>query len=126
MSIHVGKFEEIDPVKNRFLGYRFARNGKVCGDKKCDYCGRWFSWDISNVEKYILERRWNDVKGEPVHCNNSLCQDYQNRWIKHNQRLATNAEYRASNWVEREKRRGKEEKDAVKLFMSLKEKGVVA
>lgn len=118
---------EIDPKTGKFFGHR-ASNGLVtAGDKRCDYCGKWFSWSDANMEKYILQRRWNQQKGEPIHCGNSLCHDYHHRWLKHCLKMATDIAYRESNFIEREKRRNNiQEKDAWKLFQTLKGKGVVA
>ena len=120
------KYQEVDYRKGGFFGYRFAKNGRTCGDKKCDYCGKWFHWDTANMERYILQRRWNERKSEVIHCNNSLCQDYHQRYLVHMNKLATSGEYRMSNFVEREKRKGVEEKTAFGLFQRLHSKGMVA
>jgi hypothetical protein len=114
--------------KGNFLGYRFRKEGKpVCGEMKCPICGKWFSWSLQNIERYILEKRWDEKRGEPSHCGNSLCWDYHIRWLKHVEKMRASSEYRAENFIERQKRRfQKTERDAHDLFLRLKARGVVA
>ena len=98
-GIIVDKFKEIDPVKNRFLGYRFAKPGKACGEMRCFICGRYFNWDITQVEKYILERRWDEDRGEPAHCGKQHCHDYHRRYLIHLHRIENDSEYlEAHTW----------------------------
>lgn len=126
-AIIVKDFQEQEASKaHPFLGWRFAKPGKLCGDKKCDYCGKYFSWDSANIERYILERRWEGTKKEPVHCNSTHCQDYHNRWLVHMKRLKENPEYREANYVQRKSREGYDEKKVYRLYQRLKQQGLVA
>jgi len=123
MPVIMDKWQE---VGHRSLGYRFRKDGKpLCGEMKCPICGKWFSWSETNVERFLLERRWNFRKGEPEHCGSSHCYDYHMRYLKHQRRLGENQEYREQHFIEQKKRTGMHEKNAFKLFERLKQKGVV-
>jgi hypothetical protein len=112
--------------KEAYLGERFTNGEHLAGEKRCDYCGKWFPWSEQNIEKYLLERRWDAARGEPVHCGNSHCWDYHIRWLTHVRKMNMSAEYRESNFVERKKREGQSEQKAMQLYNRLKAKGVVA
>jgi hypothetical protein len=117
---------ELVKREDRYLGERFTNGERLAGEKKCDYCGRWFSWSEQNLEKYLLERRWDAARGEPIHCGKTGCWDYHIRWLKHVRKMNTSHEYRAKNFIERKTREGTDERDAIKLFNRLKARGVVA
>ena len=112
--------------QDRYLGEKFSDGQHVAGEKRCDYCGKWFSWSTQNLDKYITERRWDFARKEAIHCGNSLCWDYHMRWLKHEKKLRESAEYRETNFVERKKREGMDTTKAWNLFQRLKMSGVVA
>lgn len=124
-SIVMGKYREVDPDSGFFLGHRFEKDGKVSGDMKCPLCGRWFAWDRANINKYALERRWNETRQEPEHCGKSHCYDYHMRYLKHKEKMKFDVNYRHSHFIELQKRKGLEERDSFKLFQNLKANGVV-
>lgn len=129
-NIISSKYREIDyrslPKHQKFLGYRFQKDGKTAGDKRCDYCGKWFSWEASQMERYILDRRWNFQMKEPIHCGNSLCWDYHMRYLKHVQKMKSDPQYVENNFVERKRREGMDSNKAFNLFQRLKERGLAA
>ena len=112
--------------RDRFLGEKFSNGEHLAGEKRCDYCGKWFSWSTQNIDKYIVERRWDFSRKEAVHCGSGHCWDYHIRWLRHEHKLRTSMAYRESNFIERKRREGVDEKDAFKLFHRLKAKGVAA
>lgn len=123
-------YTQIDPNKlcrrDRYLGEKFSNGEHLAGEKRCDYCGKWFSWSTQNIDKYIVERRWDFGRKEAIHCGSGHCWDYHIRWLRHNHRMRTSMEYRESNFIERKKREGVDERDAFTLFQRLKAKGVAA
>ena len=125
-NIIVDRYQEIDGAKAGFLGYRFKKGQKVSGDMRCLLCGKWFCWTLSKVESYILERRWDDRRGEPVHCGNSMCHDYHRRYLNHVERLKKNAQYREDHFVRSEARKHSVDENVMwELFDRLKKKGFV-
>lgn len=126
INIIVDKHQELDGAREKFLGYRFKKAGRVSGDMKCLLCGRWFTWTISKVESYILERRWDEMRGEPVHCGKSMCHDYHRRYLRHVERLKRDAQYREDHFVQSEARKHAVDENSMwALFQRLKKKGLV-
>jgi len=125
----MSKYSEVNIRKqNVKFGRVFTKDGRrYAGDMRCTICGKWFAWNEENMMKYILGRRWDERKGQPIHCGSSHCHDYHMRYLKHRAKLANNPEYVMENFIEREKRRNQiTEKKAFDLFMRLKNHGVVA
>lgn len=110
-----GKSIEIDG-DSRFCGHRFLLKTKLYGDKRCLYCGKWFHWQGSDKDKWIVNRNIDphnlDNNIEPLHCGSSACEDYHNRWLTHQDKLAKEAE--KMNEIE-----------MLTLFSQLKAKGLV-
>jgi hypothetical protein len=123
-------YKQIDPRflcrKDRYLGEKFTNFDHLAGEKKCDYCGKWFSWSTQNIDKYIVERRWDFNRKEAIHCGSGHCWDYHMRVLKHEHKLKTSAEYRESNFVERKKREGMDSEKAFALYQRMKASKVVA
>ena len=112
--------------QDRFLGEKFSNGDHLAGEKRCDYCGKWFSWSTQSMDKYIVERRWDFRRKEAVHCGSGHCWDYHMRVLKHENKLRHSAEYRESNFIERKRREGMDSNEAFSLFQRLKAKGVAA
>ena len=125
-AVIVDKYQEIDGAKNGFLGHRFVKGERLAGDMKCPLCGKWFSWVLSKIETYIIERRWDYRKEEPVHCGNSMCHDYHMRYLKHCERLKKDIQYQEDHFVRNQVRQhGVDENSMWKLFQRLRRKGLV-
>lgn len=109
-ALEGGGFRALSVEEKGYLGYQYVRDGIIYGDKRCDYCGKWFSWTMKQRAKYIENWNWKIEKGapvrrkndqgvveiltdvineEPIHCGSEHCQDYHNRVLKHEQRLAS-------------------------------------
>lgn len=86
-----GKSVEIDGNSN-FCGHRFLLKQKLYGDKRCIYCGKWFHWCQEDSQKWIkaenIDNTNIDKVLEPLHCGNSHCSDYHERYLRHQTKLA--------------------------------------
>lgn len=101
------KFKRVDPDKELFLGEQHERGGQRCIDKRCDYCGRWISFNVRDVWKWgdNVKRSFNGLP-EKVHCGNGLCQDYHVRVLAHKQRVTREMMEAGRRHFERLKRKG--------------------
>ena len=125
-AVIVDRYKEIDGAKAGFLGYRFKKGRRLAGDMRCMLCGRWFTWSRQNIEKYILEHRWDDRRGEPTHCGNSMCHDYHIRYLRHVERLKRDAQYQEDHFVQSQVREhGVNQNSMWQLFQRLKRKGLI-
>jgi len=110
-----GRSVEIDGNK-RFCGHRFLLKQKIYGDKRCIYCGKWFHWSQDDAHKWIkadnIDNMNLDTVLEPLHCGNSMCDDYHQRYIKHQLKLAREQEIL-------------QEHRTMTLFKSMKSAGVI-
>lgn len=108
-NIIIGKFKEVDPETELFLGHQFDRNGERAIEKKCDYCGKYFTFDVKDVESWDdnVKMGFNGYP-EKVHCGSSHCEYYHYRVLAHQQR-------ENKKWAERGK----------KLFFLLQKAGIV-
>lgn len=108
-NIIVGKYKYIDPKEERYLGHEFEKNGVRSLDKRCEYCGKWFTFDIKNVHEWGNNIRLG-FNGQPekIHCGNSLCEDYHVRVIAHERK-------ENEKWTQR----------GVKLYFQLKGRGII-
>lgn len=61
-----------------FSGHRFivGDRNRLCGEKRCIYCGRWFTWQDK----------------EPSHCGKMACEDFHWRRIRHEQNISETSE----------------------------------
>lgn len=89
------KSVEIDGNK-KFCGHRFMLAQKLYGDKRCIYCGKWFHWCQDDAAKWIKAKNIDDLNVdkvlEPLHCGNSHCEDYHQRYLRHQVKLAVENE----------------------------------
>lgn len=75
------KSQEVDG-NDRFCGHRFVLKQKMYGDKRCLYCGKWFHYQVNevNVNRWIkttnLDHLNRDNNIEPLHCESSHCVEY--------------------------------------------------
>jgi hypothetical protein len=78
------KYKKIDPEKELFLGYQFEKDGNRSIDKRCDYCGKWFTFDVSECDEWgdNIQFAFNGVP-EKVHCGSSHCEEYHRRVLLH-------------------------------------------
>lgn len=109
MVILIDKFKEVDPDKECFLGHQFEKDGTRAVDKRCDYCGKWFCFDVTKIDDWgtNIKRGFNGVL-EKVHCGSEHCQDYHYRVIRHQQKMEKELEERSFS-----------------LYSSLKSQGVL-
>lgn len=87
-----GRWQKVDPQKERHLGHIFERDGRRSHDKRCDYCGRWMCYDLRKVAEWgdnskIGLNNWP----EKVHCGSTHCQEYHRRVLKHEKRIQADA-----------------------------------
>ncbi len=86
-----GKSVEIDG-NSKFCGHRFMLKQKLYGDKRCIYCGNWFHWAQDDAAKWIKARNIDNMNVdkvlEPLHCGNSHCDDYHQRYLRHQEKEA--------------------------------------
>lgn len=109
MIIQVGKYQKIDPQKEMHLGHQYERNGERAIEKRCDYCGRYFFFDVKNIDQWGINFKlgFNDVP-EKIHCGSSHCCDYHVRVLAHEQNVNKALE-----------------RGGVKLYRELKQAGVI-
>jgi hypothetical protein len=102
------RFIKVNPNKELFLGHQYDNGEKRAIEKRCDYCGRWFCFDVKDWESWgdNIKFAFNGIP-EKIHCGNSLCQDYHHKVLIYQNR-------------EDEKWR----KRGDKLFIDLKQAGV--
>lgn len=125
-AVIVDGYKEIDGAKEGFLGYRFKKGQALAGDMRCRLCGTWFCWTLSRIETYTIERRWDERRGEPIHCGNSHCYDYHMRYLKHVARLKNDPQYQEDHFVRAQvKEHGMNENVMWRLFQRLRVKGLV-
>lgn len=83
---------EIDGNK-LFCGHRFLLKQKLYGDKRCIYCGKWFHWSQDDAAKWVKARNIDSMNVdsvlEPLHCGNTACDDYHHRYLRHQDKLAS-------------------------------------
>lgn len=126
-SLIVGKYKELDGAKQGFLGHRFKKAQELAGDMRCQLCGDWFCWQLAKINTYIVERRWDARRGEPIHCGNTACHDYHMRYLKHVARLKSDPQYNEDHFVRVQVREhGVDENAMWKLFQRLRARGMVA
>lgn len=89
------KSVEIDG-NSKFCGHRFLLSQKLYGDKRCMYCGSWFHWCQDDAAKWIKAKNIDDTNVdkvlEPIHCGKSHCDDYHQRYLRHQVKLAIEQE----------------------------------
>lgn len=80
------KSVEVDG-NSKFCGHRFLLAEKLYGDKKCIYCAKWFHWCQDDAPRWIKTKNIDDTNIdkvlEPLHCGNSHCEDYHQRYLRH-------------------------------------------
>ena len=121
------EYVNIDSKHSKYLGHRWQSERFLSGDLRCKLCGRWFSWSTQNVEKYVLEHRWNEERNEPEHCGSTHCQDYQMRYVRHLCKMHNDPDYYVEMQFKVKQRKETErEHAAYQLFNQLKSKGVIS
>lgn len=93
--VRVGNWKKIDPEKEMHLGHLYEKDGKRALDKRCDYCGRWMTFDVKNIQAWgdnvkMGHNNWP----EKVHCGSEHCQYYHARVLKHEKRMEEEAKRR--------------------------------
>ena len=74
-----------------FLGHQYIKDGRLYGDKRCDICGRWITWE--KIEpKYCFDIGVKRIMGKDPK-DVSACQDWVHIREKH---LAQKSEERFS------------------------------
>ena len=83
-NIIIGKYKFIDPDKEMYLGYGYEKDGKRALEKRCDYCGKWMTFDIKNIHLWDdnIKMGFNDVP-EKIHCGSAHCIEYHRRVLAH-------------------------------------------
>lgn len=91
--IQVGKYHKIDPNKEMHLGHQYEKNGQRAIEKRCDYCGKYFCFDVKNCDKWDsnIKISHNGVP-EKIHCGSTHCQDYHIRVVAHEKKMDSIAE----------------------------------
>lgn len=87
--IKVGSFTKVDPEEEMHLGHQFEKDdGRRSIEKRCDYCGKWFCFDVKQVFEWgnNVKISFNGVP-EKVHCGSAHCCDYHHRVIKHQRKV---------------------------------------
>jgi len=87
-----GRWSKIDPEKERHLGHIYERDGRRAHDKRCDYCGKWMSYDVKNIATWgdnakIGLNNWP----EKIHCGSTHCTDYHVRVMRHEEKVKEQA-----------------------------------
>lgn len=87
MIIQMGRYQKIDPDKELHLGHQFEKNGERSIEKRCDYCRKYFTFDVKNIDKWDgnVKLSFNGVP-EKIHCGSTHCQDYHVRVLAHEER----------------------------------------
>jgi len=108
--IIAGGWKKVDPDKEQHLGHIFEKDGKRAHDKRCDYCGRWMTYDIKNIHEWGSNAKMglNDWP-EKVHCGSEHCQEYHYRVIRHEEKVKAQAKAAMD-----------------RIFLSMKKQGVVS
>lgn len=108
-NIIIDKWKLVDPNKEPYLGYEFEKDGKRVLQKRCDYCGKWITFDIRGVESWgdNVKMGFNGYP-EKIHCGSLLCQDYHHRVLLQEKRDQ-------EKWARRGER----------IFLDLKKAGVI-
>lgn len=98
--ILAGSWTKIDPEKEKHLGHQYEKGGMRAHEKRCDYCGRWMTFDIKSVHLWgdNMKMGFNDWP-EKIHCGSEHCQDYHNRVKKHEARQAFELEQKREKLV---------------------------
>lgn len=109
-NIIVGRYKYVDPDKEMYLGHEFEKNGKRSLDKRCGYCGEWFTFDIKDLISWgdNIQRGFNGWP-EKVHCGSEHCQEYHRRVKQHERRMLAELHERH-----------------LKLFIDLQNKGLIS
>lgn len=67
--MNIGKrIRSIDP-EGRFVGYVREMDGVLIREKRCRYCGKWFTQAMPDGI-------------EPAHCGNSACEYFHKLWLE--------------------------------------------
>lgn len=90
--IQVGRWKKIDPEKEMHLGHLHEKDGHRAHDKKCDYCGRWMTYDIKSIHLWgdNVKMGFHDWP-EKVHCGSQHCIEYHRRYLKHEDKIKAEA-----------------------------------
>jgi hypothetical protein len=103
-----GKYSKIDPDKEMHLGHQFQKeDGERSMDKRCDYCGRWMTFDCKKYESWgdnvkISFNGWP----EKIHCGSLHCQEYHRRVVIHQEKLKKEMAQRHFGLFQRLKKQG--------------------
>lgn len=107
-------FKSVGLTDRLHLGYQYEKDGHIYGDKRCDYCGKWFTWTTERKSRYMEDFNWKVEEGqpkrimignkpdgtpilrkvytshneEPIHCGSGHCNDYHARVLQHEKNVA--------------------------------------
>jgi hypothetical protein len=106
----MGSYKYISPDKELYLGHMWTKNGKTGHDKRCDYCGKWFAYDMNDAHTWGNNRKYNKLNGryEKIHCGSEHCKDYHEKVLF---------------WQEKKARM--DDKDMFALFTDMKNKRIL-
>lgn len=57
--------------------YKRDNSGVIYHDLRCDICGKWYTYSTLDIPRIIRQGRWNFSKLRPLHCGNSMCEEYE-------------------------------------------------
>lgn len=88
MIIQIGKYQKIDPEKEMHLGHQYEKNGERAIEKRCEYCGRYFCFDVKDMERWgdNVKLSFNGI-WEKVHCGSEHCRQYHQRVLAHEEKM---------------------------------------
>lgn len=91
-QIIMGGWNKVDPDKEMHLGHLFEKDGKRAHDKRCDYCGRWMTYDLKNIHEWRenVKIGLNDWP-EKVHCGSTHCVEYHRRVVANEDKIKAEA-----------------------------------
>lgn len=102
-----GRYRFISPDKKLYLGYAYEKENKLAMDKRCEYCGRYFCFDVKKCDE------WRDnIKigfggwPEKIHCGSLHCQDYHRRVLAYQEKMQKNLEQKHFGLFQQLKRVG--------------------
>jgi hypothetical protein len=106
-------FIKVDENKELFLGHQFDNGEFRAVEKRCDYCGKWFTFDVKDITKWgnNIKTAFNGLK-EKVHCDSEHCKDYHNRYLVHMIKMQKELDAQV-------------DRNGMKMFKDLKRKGVI-
>ena len=106
-------YADIDPLDRSigkpFLGHKHVKGDDMAHEIRCTYCGKWVTYHMKDIWRYINEERWDFRHDRLMHCGNSMCRDYHDLVMQ-----------------DKREKLAEMERESPKLYFNLKKKGLLS